>query len=190
MCGADGIELDGTQTMRGSPPRVRSRLTGHTEQRGGEGITSACAEQTRICRGTTTSRRDHLRVCGADRLMGAAVKAISGSPPRVRSRLHSIQMTSLRWGITSACAEQTAILKASNCWARDHLRVCGADQPRTASCLMPPGSPPRVRSRRQRRDERGDRTGITSACAEQTVRGSAVMMVGRDHLRVCGADDK
>ena len=71
-------------------------------------------------------------------------------------------------GITSACAEQTAVRgrRCRRSW--DHLRVCGADVVPSAMAVTASGSPPRVRSRR-------------------SVSGRAVTPRW-DHLRVCGAD--
>ena len=45
-----------------------------------------------------------------------------------------------------------------------------------------------MRSRRRSLGHRGDRLGITSACAEQTTACESVSWFEGDHLRVCGAD--
>ena len=70
----------------------------------------------------------------------------------------------------------------------DHLRVCGADFPLLPYVVMVEGSPPRVRSRRQRTAGHGSARGITSACAEQTPPWREPTSRPGDHLRVCGAD--
>ena len=72
--------------------------------------------------------------------------------------------------------------------AGDHLRVCGADEIFAAEAEDAAGSPPRVRSRLPQGFDLGKPFGITSACAEQTRSLSPLWTVGRDHLRVCGAD--
>ena len=46
MCGADSCEEEVSLTGVGSPPRVRSRHDEDTAGSHGNGITSACAEQT------------------------------------------------------------------------------------------------------------------------------------------------
>ena len=71
---------------------------------------------------------------------------------------------------------------------RDHLRVCGADVRQRAFDHLGQGSPPRVRSRRHDRGPVSGRSGITSACAEQTPPFPVLMVAREDHLRVCGAD--
>ena len=52
-----------------------------------------------------------------------------------------------------------------------------------------PGSPPRVRSRREDDASAAARRGITSACAEQTMVMPPALVTRQDHLRVCGADE-
>ena len=168
VCGADYTYDSMDATSMGSPPRVRSRP--HPPRRRSEldGITSACAEQTGLAGWLGCRSGDHLRVCGADGLSLGALRAVPGSPPRVRSRQGRQAGELDGRGITSACAEQT---DTRWCWwkaQRDHLRVCGADGDRLALQSIEFGSPPRVRSRRIRWSKCRRWTGITSACAEQT----------------------
>ena len=127
-------------------------------------------------------------MCGADSCFWSNRQCLVGSSPRVRSRPSQPLTRNLPLGIISACAEQTLVPGATRRSSTDHLRVCGADSSAPSSPPLRMGSSPRVRSRRQRRDERGDRTGIISACAEQTCRTRAASPRDRDHLRVCGAD--
>ena len=152
------------------------------------GITSACAEQTFLESTRRPYRRDHLRVCGADPAGTNIDFDLTGSPPRVRSRLGRGQERLRVHGITSACAEQTRTETAAPASQRDHLRVCGADTVYDCSRVSPVGSPPRVRSRRPSCQWIIEHSGITSACAEQTALSMARLMVAWDHLRVCGAD--
>ena len=94
---------------------------------------------------------------------------VSGSPPRVRSRLRQAGVEDRRTGITSACAEQTPVQRARSTAGWDHLRVCGADTIPMHDTYDNVGSPPRVRSRRISVGIQTGYDGITSACAEQTV---------------------
>ena len=126
-----------THWGRGHPPRMRRdvpssgpswsgpRAIGRS--RAGRRIISACAERsTSSCR-TATPSRDHLRVCGADPTSAALRTAVTGSSPRVRSRLMGVCRVHHDGGITSACAEQTSPRICSALTRTDHLRVCGAD---------------------------------------------------------------
>ncbi len=147
VCGADALPFTVTSIMSGSPPRVRSRLPHPHRRQARRGITSACAEQTTARRRLSVRRWDHLRVCGADGVFALGIPALTGSPPRVRSRRGAVRGSGVGCGITSACAEQT-LTPADSTWRdRDHLRVCGADPTAVATRITRWGSPPRVRSR-------------------------------------------
>ena len=147
VCGADRYPSPGSRNVAGSPPRVRSRPAGYAGAVSGDGITSACAEQTTTIRANDRGYEDHLRVCGADFTLMWATVMFAGSPPRVRSRLIVHVLMTVYAGITSACAEQTS--GTSRAWVArgDHLRVCGADLCSFRSLCTGLGSPPRVRSR-------------------------------------------
>ena len=175
-------------TVRGSPPRVRSRRRSHRLCERWPGITSACAEQTPIPLVGNVSAWDHLRVCGADSVTVWESGNAPGSPPRVRSRRPDPAPSRRPHGITSACAEQTVYPSRVGSAGWDHLRVCGADPALPLLTDDTSGSPPRVRSRHRRRLPWSAGSGITSACAEQTVMGMSLDLAGGDHLRVCGAD--
>ena len=58
----------------------------YEEWKPGDGITSACAEQTLVTANEVRAAPDHLRVCGADGARAIDVFSDGGSPPRVRSR--------------------------------------------------------------------------------------------------------
>ena len=188
VCGADSHCTRQTIHRSGSSPRVRSRHIPRPVADEVSGIISACAEQTHPPPRRRRSIRDHLRVCGADSLSLVPVLVPAGSSPRVRSRRSATASTRSPAGIISACAEQTSLQYRSLGWTRDHLRVCGADDGQQAIDRLPPGSSPRVRSRRQERAAPVRSRGIISACAEQTSRTSRSRIGRRDHLRVCGAD--
>ena len=188
MCGADVGTLREELGVWGSPPRVRSRLSGLTCNDGSSGITSACAEQTASPHSSAAGTQDHLRVCGADVLVALFKLLIMGSPPRVRSRRRVPLGFRPTRGITSACAEQTAAAESASSAAEDHLRVCGADSLDANRGALMEGSPPRVRSRLRHLLFRMLFRGITSACAEQTTTRSFSTNTMTDHLRVCGAD--
>ena len=188
VCGADLSVSFSFWSVLGSPPRVRSRLMGAGLARLPHGITSACAEQTMTTRKSWVCSRDHLRVCGADSPWKPIKEVIVGSPPRVRSRRHRGRGKPRLPGITSACAEQTSRSAMLITSPPDHLRVCGADLFSWVLLFKTSGSPPRVRSRLRRGWRYIHRSGITSACAEQTWRAWRSHPVWEDHLRVCGAD--
>ena len=188
MCGADYRVPYGPNGDVGSSPRVRSRLTGRSQSAMSLRIISACAEQTCIAPRPFPTTRDHLRVCGADPLEGEKLPPDEGSSPRVRSRHCRVRLQVPVPGIISACAEQTSGMRVPAGVCRDHLRVCGADRGHRHGRGHHRGSSPRVRSRRPGATFRKRRTGIISACAEQTSSSRSNRIINGDHLRVCGAD--
>ena len=129
-------------------------------------------------------------MCGADRTACTYDLYVSGSPPRVRSRLSASMFSGRGMGITSACAEQTAAFEIIAFQSRDHLCVCGADHDGTEPFGGGWGSPPRVRSRHGDVGASHGQDGITSACAEQTYAAAVEQPPIQDHLRVCGADNR
>ena len=86
MCGADNVHCHQNTSPAGSSPRVRSRLGVLKLSADYKGIISACAEQTHDGSTDALSKRDHLRVCGADALPELEDLLERGSSPRVRSR--------------------------------------------------------------------------------------------------------
>ena len=110
VCGADWTVGHRVQRCRGSSPRVRSRRNASDSKGSLTGIISACAEQTIRVAEMRVIQRDHLRVCGADSIAYLASSGSGGSSPRVRSRHVERRRIKSRFGIISACAEQTGIL--------------------------------------------------------------------------------
>ena len=127
-------------------------------------------------------------MCGADQVSRQYSCSRLGSSPRVRSRRSVAQPHEIIVGIISACAEQTMGGNTIPLHDTDHLRVCGADFPFSLESAPGTGSSPRVRSRRRERADPHHRSGIISACAEQTYSRRSRDKTRRDHLRVCGAD--
>ena len=188
VCGADFDMHQSDAFPQGSSPRVRSRLVTAESDIGVSGIISACAEQTDRARVPCFPAGDHLRVCGADYILGGDADVDRGSSPRVRSRLHQRRRHKPAPRIISACAEQTGHPDHCSDSGRDHLRVCGADRNTDELFAHHHGSSPRVRSRQRYRLRAAAHRGIISACAEQTSHQRIPELRARDHLRVCGAD--
>ena len=180
----------GRGLVSGSSPRVRSGLDAHGAGFDIVGIISACAERTTDGRCTCRWNRDHLRVCGADSNPSGFHASRRGSSPRVRSGPRSPRRRRPGPGIISACAERTISAASTSKGSKDHLRVCGADRSTNDSQDNRTGSSPRVRSGRPVPSIRHSPNGIISACAERTAAALAAAVSARDHLRVCGADNR
>ncbi len=84
MCGEQVWSTGDVVTATGSPPRVRGtgKTKEVTEMR--EGITPACAGNSRLGCLDAYSSWDHPRVCGEQALDVMHFSRMGGSPPRVR----------------------------------------------------------------------------------------------------------
>ena len=107
VCGKDYSSAGNAQRERGSPPRMRERLTFQATQNNPIRITPAYAGKTNSALTEQPSLRDHPRVCGKDFLLQALTQLLGGSPPRMRERhsepLHSHHL----YRITPAYAGKT-----------------------------------------------------------------------------------
>ena len=154
--------------IRGSPPRVRERLHLIPIAQYRLGITPACAGKTCQTPHTCECWGDHPRVCGKDLPTKKINSDLLGSPPRVRERRYTVQVTLRTTGITPACAGKTALFLLAGLCTEDHPRVCGKDRWFPAFQGQTVGSPPRVRERRGCPSRNFAPHRITPACAGKT----------------------
>ena len=86
VCGENGAQSIGSAMQRGSPPRVRGKLSESAPPRRLSRITPACAGKTGFLVVAAHGSKDHPRVCGENlRGRGTPLQAV-GSPPRVRGK--------------------------------------------------------------------------------------------------------
>ena len=116
--------------FRGSPPRARGKvglIAGHEAHRG---ITPACAGKSFLHFRCGSYVWDHPRVCGEKGTRRDNLRAVLGSPPRVRGKVYAGCKFAVYRGITPACAGKSnrAHGRDHSCW--DHPRVCGEKQQR------------------------------------------------------------
>ena len=105
VCGKNQALRFVASTTPGSPPRVREKPSGETYPSSNDRITPACAGKTPPLPRFQQQDRDHPRVCGKNCNRSTTLSNKSGSPPRVREKLHhSCRLTTWTW---------------------DHPRVCG-----------------------------------------------------------------
>ena len=186
VCGEKHISALGRLTRRGSPPRVRGKVSGFRPDSRRPGITPACAGKSLVPTNSTHIIQHHPRVCGEKLLPNRAYPAGRGSPPRVRGKVLSFVLGGAASGITPACAgksQRTYILAGK---AGDHPRVCGEKYWIEDISVPILGSPPRVRGKVLHALLRAHLLHITPACAGKSDSVARLMPVTWDHPRVCG----
>ena len=125
-------------------------------------------------------------MCGKNVISSYRVLEVLGSPPRVREKPQSIESKVSSFGITPACAGKTRTQSQSVQGLLDHPRVCGKNQAAPGLAQLAPGSPPRVREKRQESRCIVCQRGITPACAGKTLAPAPLLQKCQDHPRVCG----
>ena len=147
---------------------MRERQSKQRPERVHARITPAYAGKTAFFIAKIYIMWDHPRVCGKDLLMPMLTPLTVGSPPRMRERHLSTSKSSTATGITPAYAGKTSVRNYRRDGTQDHPRVCGKDKVEPVKSLPAPGSPPRMRERRDDRRviPRNDR--ITPAYAGKT----------------------
>ena len=171
---------------RGSPPRVRGKLSQCAVPLWVVRITPACAGKTASISGKSSGMTDHPRVCGENKEWKVTYYRAEGSPPRVRGKLHFPASAFLPTRITPACAGKTFLIHRSGIQSSDHPRVCGENLLSSPTVIRAAGSPPRVRGKQPPKPQRVDAERITPACAGKTPARPCPPSRPADHPRVCG----
>ena len=109
-----------------------------------------------------------------------------GSPPRMRGKAVAIFRQLHHGRITPAYAGKRDSIPQQSSLRRDHPRVCG-EKPRIFfMSIRSAGSPPRMRGKGQPLYIVVSESGITPACAGKSLVRELLLIVSRDHPRVCG----
>ena len=150
VCGENLAVAVLTAAEKGSPPRVRGKLTLYLPDFRPHRITPACAGKTHGFLRALSCCQDHPRVCGENRSFSENPAPISGSPPRVRGKHGENRTEGRPEGITPACAGKTKFCLVISSSIRDHPRVCGENPVNPTQTIRGSGSPPRVRGKQNR----------------------------------------
>ena len=151
------------------PPRARRIHTTATPPPH-LGTTSACAENTTDDTETINMHGNYLRVRGEYLIASSTRFTTSELPPRAR-RIHiEFDLGKAPVGTTSACAENTGLLRLINPPKGNYLRVRGEYLLPVKQMIPPAELPPRARRIRITIAWGCSSNGTTSACAENTSR--------------------
>ena len=136
--------------------------------RGKNGTTSACAENTRSDRGGALFVGNYLRVRGEYALLPELFLLKSELPPRARRILGKDFLGDFFIGTTSACAENTLAYRTARTFIGNYLRVRGEYLLDDHGGVVVWELPPRARRIHSHGDHFDEILGTTSACAENT----------------------
>ena len=132
------------------------------------GTTSACAENTLGQKLFHGKLRNYLRVRGEYLEMASHAVMIQELPPRARRIPWGSTDVNARPGTTSACAENTPLLRLPAPPSWNYLRVRGEYKARYYAWPSYWELPPRARRIRRHNLHQSVYSGTTSACAENT----------------------
>ena len=104
VCGEKGMRQSTGRSQKGSPPRVRGKVSALSPPDQALGITPACAGKRKGRQGNHSFPGDHPRVCGEKRVIICKHCHPQGSPPRVRGKARMEVSAVGGLGITPACA--------------------------------------------------------------------------------------
>ena len=173
-------------TRKGSPPRMRGKLTPAAVDQYGNGITPAGAGETHIVLSLFRRLEDHPRRCGENGGFPNLITMLTGSPPQVRGKpLNCISLFGTT-GITPAGAGKTARKAHEKSYKEDHPRRCGENLFYRCPRFCAVGSPPQVRGKPNIYSSVGSFPGITPAGAGKTLLVACVFGCSGDHPRRCG----
>ncbi len=125
-------------------------------------------------------------MCGEKDTWSFSSSPRTGSPPRVRGKVITYQLTPERSGITPACAGKRNSQHTTFTSERDHPSVCGEKGGPHRAGHPPRGSPPRVRGKAEWENLIGSDVRITPACAGKRRPPLCASCSTWDHPRVCG----
>ena len=170
----------------GSPPHARGIHVPSRTAWKHMGITPACAGNTLVGVNIISTLWDHPRMRGEYFEFVFVDCCKSGSPPHARGILLHNSHPETTNGITPACAGNTPSWLHRSRPRRDHPRMRGeyASIPTPASLAL--GSPPHARGILGVGQKRDQTTGITPACAGNTLNLPAGVSYRWDHPRMRG----
>ena len=151
-----------------------------------DGITPAGAGKTANVAASALGTWDHPRRCGENNTRRSPCNRQMGSPPQVRGKHSSKNVSMLLMRITPAGAGKTFRIPLAVRPSKDHPRRCGENRCQRQPIIEYIGSPPQVRGQHRLNTFIRFTSRITPAGAGKTSTCSFVMSAASDHPRRCG----
>ena len=186
VCGEKPVQRPSHGVVRGSPPRMRGKVSAVDVGKLMPGITPAYAGKSRWQKFRCHHLWDHPRVCGEKHHQSHFLLQKLGSPPRMRGKDAEPDAECNSDGITPAYAG-----KRQSSWPNisrrvDHPRVCGEKTKNLWLTKNLWGSPPRMRGKDDSAVFRCVLHRITPAYAGKSITSRISSFKSWDHPRVCG----
>ena len=131
----------------GSPPQVRGKRHFLASSNFRLGITPAGAGKTFLDEPEKEEQWDHPRRCGENEMQVITARVSEGSPPQVRGKHSSKNVSMLLMRITPAGAGKTFRIPLAVRPSKDHPRRCGENLSAIFRAAPDLGSPPQVRGK-------------------------------------------
>ena len=167
-CGENATLRQPIGATRGSPPRMRGKLSATPHCRIQGRITPAGAGKTMKEVPCVCVDEDHPRRCGENSACTGFCTVLGGSPPQVRGKHAAQKARFLTLRITPAGAGKTVHHHAPAERGEDHPRRCGENKPLDKAAQRDSGSPPQVRGKPPSPSPSLEPIGITPAGAGKT----------------------
>ena len=150
------------------------------------GITPAYAGKRAPYTPTSSTPRDHPRVCGEKFGLPSHTFRWVGSPPRMRGKVLPDRGRVLGVGITPAYAGKSFPTSMFRSVGRDHPRICGEKIVVSRTWCSRSGLPPRMWGKVSSIRDDLARVGITPAYAGKSSSPRLIALLIWDHPRICG----
>ena len=150
------------------------------------GITPAYAGKRAPYTPTSSTPRDHPRVCGEKFGLPSHTFRWVGSPPHMRGKGRDGRLHPALLGITPAYAGKSPARPGPRPWRWDHPRICGEKFPNIHVPVCRSGSPPRMRGKAHAGIRGIHQRRITPAYAGKSSTRLSCRCRPWDHPRVCG----
>ena len=108
VCGEKSFKTSTSCWSKGSPPRMRGKVTSLIPALPLHGITPAYAGKSPASGPVWRKRGDHPRVCGEKAPSAALFARLAGSPPRMRGKVQKVRILAHEERITPAYAGKSA----------------------------------------------------------------------------------
>ena len=189
MRGEQSISRKYAKQWEGSPPLARGTEKNETSNSDGNGITPACAGNSRLAVCDYCMEEDHPRLRREQTRWTMIGTGRLGSPPLARGTgLHSTRAPAYR-RITPACAGNSAPCALLPPRHRDHPRLRGEQSNTAAYDSQGQGSPPLARGTGLHSTRAPAYRRITPACAGNSAPCALLPPRHRDHPRLRGEQD-